>query len=318
MTRVYKQAIITRTKNRPILFERAVKSVTAQTSSDYVHVILNDGGDKAEVERILKDNPGKNRVIIHNKESVGLTKALNQAIRAVHSTYVAILDDDDTWAPERVKETNDYLDKHDDQDAVVVSMDKIIEKIDEDNIVEIQRDRWYPGLQVVSLYDQMLDNYLSNGCTSYRRSLFEELGGYDESLEVAEDWDFGIRTLIRGDVFVMQKVLAYYHHRPEQTGRDGNSVFAEYDTHKKNLVKLRNKYLREDVKKGSLRVGYIMNSMAHSKEQAEKLAKDLDSQTTRIEGHVNAATQPIVDEIKNSKCIVRNFVKRVLRRLRNA
>ena len=46
-------AIITRTKDRPLLLRRAVESVLGQTHADWVHVIVNDGGDPAAVEQVV-------------------------------------------------------------------------------------------------------------------------------------------------------------------------------------------------------------------------------------------------------------------------
>ena len=49
-----KVAVITRTKNRNILLERALKSVHQQTMEDFVHIIYNDSGDEAAVEMLLE------------------------------------------------------------------------------------------------------------------------------------------------------------------------------------------------------------------------------------------------------------------------
>lgn len=292
-------AIITRTKNRPLLLERAVKSVLAQTSKDYIHVILNDGGDKIEVEDILSQYPDLHRKVIHNESSVGLTTALNQGIRAVNSDFIAILDDDDSWLPDRVEKVTKYLEEKPEIKGVAVMMDRVIEEVKGDKINEISRNPWYEGITEVSLFDQLLDNYLTNNCITYRRELYEELGGYDETLEVAEDWDFGIRYLLRYDISFIPEVLALYHHRPEATGDEGNSVFAAMDLHKKKLITLRNRYLRKDIERGLFGVGYIMNNLDHERNLAKAAKVELDEQTVRLEGHVNYATNQMVERIKS-------------------
>jgi hypothetical protein len=45
--------IVTRTKNRPILLERSIRSVLSQTYGNWVHIIVNDGGDRNALETIL-------------------------------------------------------------------------------------------------------------------------------------------------------------------------------------------------------------------------------------------------------------------------
>ena len=309
-------AIITRTKDRPALFERAVQSVVAQTSKDYIHVILNDGGDKKVVEEILGKYPDNNRLVIHNEKSVGLTPALNQAIKATDSDYIGILDDDDTWLPDRVKKVTDYLDAHLNEPGVAVLMDRFIERVENGEIITESVNPWYEGVTEVSLYDQLLDNYLTNNCITYRRTLYDELNGYDETLEVAEDWDFGIRYLLKYDIFFIPEVLAGYHHRPAAKGADGNSVFSGIDAHRRSLVKLRNRYLRQDINNGVFGVGYIMNSLAHERCMVEN-AKDVAiEQVVRLEGHINYTaeqlkqyTDTVVHQAKNP--IIRKVKKKL-------
>ena len=296
-----KMAIITRTKNRQLLLERAIKSVLAQTNKDYVHVIVNDGGDQSSLDALLSKYPDTNRFVIHNDNPLGLTAALNQGIRAVSSDYIAILDDDDSWSTARVEKVIEYLTLHPEEVGVAVYMDRVIERIDNhDKIIEESRNRWHEGVDYISLYDQCLDNYLSNGCFTYRRSLYDELKGYDESLEVAEDWDFGIRCLLKYDIQFLPEVLTFYHHRPAAKGAEGNSVFAGVNDHKRSLIKLRNKYLRQDINDGVYGIGAIMNHMNAERQKSEIAERRAVERVVRIEGHVNHVGERVLSELRES------------------
>lgn len=297
--RTPKIAVITRTKNRSILLRRAIESVEAQTYSDYIHVIVNDGGDKKAIEDLLAEYPTERRKVVHNKKTLGLTRALNMGIQAVSSEYIAMLDDDDSLHKDRLKEAVEYLDKHPNEVGVVNIMDKIIEEVEEDSIKEISRDRWHAEMQAVSLYKQCLDNYLSNGAFTYRRTLYDELNGYDEALPAAEDWDFGVRTLLKYDIEILHTnhALSYYHHRPAQTGDTGNSVFAGVDSHRQALNRLQNKYLREDILAGKLGVGYIMNNLRYERELDTNRDEKSDARVVRLEGHVNFAAEQIINRL---------------------
>ena len=290
-------SIITRTKNRNLLLERAIKSVLAQTSNNYEHIILNNGGNQQEVNNLLAKYPDPKRKIIHNKKSVNISSALNQAIMASSGEYIAILDDDDSWMSERIEKVSEYFDRHNDKDCVAVQMDRIIEDIKGDTIHEIRRDPWYEGVLEVSLYDQLLDNYLSNGCINYRRDLYNELGGYDESLDVIEDWDFAIRLLLRQDVSFIKGTLTNYHQRPDMNGDQGNTVFAGADVHQRNLIKLRNRYLRKDISSGVFGIGYIMNSLNNNRKQVDEITEIINKQSVRIEGHINHTSNEITDKL---------------------
>lgn len=283
-------AIITRTKNRPQFLERAIKSVLSQTYDDFIHVILNDGGDKAEVEQITSRNPDSRRLVIHNKQSVGLARALNQAIQASRSTHISILDDDDAWHQDRLKlgmETTNYRDAL----ATTVPMEIVVEDINEKGeISEVDRmphpESWSGEL---SLFKQAHKNYLSNGAIMYKRSVYDELNGYDEDLLTAEDWDFGIRLLMKCNVeqVISDEALVYYHQRPTVKDTNiGNSVHAGVREQERTTMMLRNNYLRKDFQKGVFGIGYIMN---HSEQELINLV--------RLEGHVNRSNATSEEKI---------------------
>lgn len=286
-----KIAIITRTKNRNLLLRRAIESVKSQTYKDYVHVILNDGGNSEELESLLKETPDMRRVVIHNETSVGLTRALNQAIRAVESEYITILDDDDSWPNERLERVMDFFDKNPNTAAAVVKMDTIIEDIQDGEI--IKHDQYlHPdsGDGEINLFKQCLRNYVSNGIVTYKRSVYEELNGYDEDLVTAEDWDFGLRLLLKYDVDFIQSdaPLFFYHQRPQLVDDNGNSVHADVRNQEISINRLRNKYLRNDLNGGSLGVGYIMNQSVHDA-----------GNVVRLERHINYTAEEVISNINN-------------------
>lgn len=310
-----KIVVVTRTKNRNILLERAIQSVEAQTFADYIHVIVNDGGEKEEVDDLASKYENKRRLVIHNKESIGLTQALNQGIKAVNTDYISILDDDDSLHEDRLKLAVEFLEENKSSHGIVNMMDRIVEEIDNNEVREISRDRWHDGVCEINLYKQCLDNYLSNGAVTYRRSVYDELNGYDETLPAAEDWDFGVRFLLKYDVdfLLTSHALSYYHHRPDQKGDSGNSVFAGIDRHKYALNQLQNKYLRQDITSGKLGVGYIMNNLRYERERDELGLQEDIKLVTRLEGHINlvadevieTTTRKVVDSLPSTKARAR-------------
>lgn len=301
-----KVAIVTRTKNRTFMLERALQSVENQTYDDYVHVILNDGGDKAPVEELVRKYKNDRRVVLHNDQSVGITRALNQAIRAVDSKYIAILDDDDVWAAERLEGSVKHLDATD-MNAVVVKMDIVEEEIEG---TEVKRVAQYlhpqSGEGEISLFKQCRRNYLSNGVVMYTRSIYDALGGYDETLPTAEDWDFGIRLMLKGDVdFIGEgESLVFYHQRPKAMGDKGNSGLAGVRLQEKTINKLRNKYLRDDLGRGSLGVGYLMNSQEQDNDNIVRLEGHINYTADQLRRHTEDLSRrhikkPLVKRVKN-------------------
>jgi glycosyltransferase involved in cell wall biosynthesis len=282
-----KVAIITRTKDRGILLERAILSVHKQTMGDFIHMIVNDGGKRETVDNLLKKHQKliKGRVkVIHNTKSQGRGSASNQGIRATNSVYIAIHDDDDTWHPDFLKKTTNYLDKTKCM-GVWVATDVVVERIDGKSVKQLSKTRWLPQFGDVLLYTLCLDNYLISFL--YNRDVFKTIGYYDESLSTCEDWDFNLRFVEHFDVDFIDSphALAYYHHRPAQKGIYGNSVLAGEDQHNHNRTMLANRYLREEMKNGKLGKGYFMNSLTLQRENRmalEMQIADLRSQIAQI------------------------------------
>lgn len=295
-----KVAVITRTKNRSLFLKRALASAQRQTMQDFVQVVVNDGGDKKAVEQLVAHYPKDKVLLIHNDSSLGHSKALMRGIEAVDSTYIAVLDDDDSWDKDCLKLAVEGLEEKKAK-GIVVTMDRVIEEVKDGKISRISQNRWLPDLECISLYKQCLDNYVSAGCFIYERAVYEEIGGYDNDLTVAEDWDFGIRFLMKYDVEVLKtdKPLVFYHHRPEAKGNEGNSVFAGVDEHTRYLNLLANKYLRQDIKAGKFGIGYIMNSLRYEREQMSRHVEREAQNVVRLEGHMNYVGEEIKKDIQS-------------------
>jgi len=273
-------AVITRTKDRALLLERAILSVHGQTYRDFVHVIINDAGDPVPVNALVEkygDMIGGRVKVIHNKESRGMEAASNKAIKSIDSEFVAIHDDDDTWHPEFLERTVKHL-KETDVMGVVVKTDKVIEEIIDGGhrVKQIKKQPWMPDLKVVNLYRQCIDNQMTPVTFIYRRSVLDEIGYYDESLPVLGDWDFGTRFLQKYDVDFLDPgfALANYHHRKFRQGSAHNNSFGDgTEKHRYWSNKLMNKYLRQELAEGRLGVGYIMNKLRYEQSNMATMLK---------------------------------------------
>jgi hypothetical protein len=80
----------------------------------------------------------------------------------------------------------------------------------------------------------------------FKKSIWERIGGYDESLPVLGDWDFNLRFLIEGNIGVIPRPLVNYHHRDtaNPNGTYANSVIGGIHRHVEYGAVLRNKYAR--------------------------------------------------------------------------
>jgi glycosyltransferase involved in cell wall biosynthesis len=257
--------VVMRTRDRPLLFERALGSVLGQTYSDLELVVVNDGGDAEQVDELVRRHsaPGPARVrVVHHREPLGLRSPPNAPIRESRSRFVAIHDDDDTWDPGFLEQTIGLLATTGAM-GVVATTDRVVERVEDGRIHRVEQSRLHPGLRHLNLYELCFENLATTISFVYRREAYDALGGYDESLGTVADWDFAIRFLTRFDIELLRtpEALAFYHYRPEAAGDDLNSVYGDRHGWAENA--LANRYLRADLESGRLGLGLVMNVLRH-------------------------------------------------------
>jgi glycosyltransferase involved in cell wall biosynthesis len=108
------------TRNRPDLVCRAVRSVLAQTIADVEAVVVVDGPDEATVSALREFNDPRVRCIAL-QQNVGGSEARNIGIREASGVWIALLDDDDEWLPDKIAAQLELAQKLADPQAVIVS-----------------------------------------------------------------------------------------------------------------------------------------------------------------------------------------------------
>ena len=242
-------AVITRTRNRPLFLERALRSVSSQTDHDYVHVIINDGGnldDVCNAVRKLHDEDAKRILIVDNQAPEGREAAVNVGLDAQESKYFAIHDDDDWWEPEFLARTVDYLDSNAEHVAVFTRCDVVREHIQDGILVEDERELLAADLHSATLIDTLVVNANPPIAELIRREVADSVGHWDGSLAVQADWEFTIRLMMAGPVgFIDGDPLAHWSHRLIVGGDSANSVVAEKQRHLDANLEIRDRYLRQ-------------------------------------------------------------------------
>ncbi|BBK43974.1 hypothetical protein STVA_39940 [Allostella vacuolata] len=262
-------AVITRTKDRAVLLRRAIESVLSQGVADWVHVIVNDGGDPAPVDALVagfRDRYAGRLQVIHNPRSLGMEAASNVGLRATDSRYVVIHDDDDSWEPDFLAATVAFLDSQGDgRVAGVITHSVRIDERIAGNQVEIERRQPYNDwVRSITLFRMAGGNMFPPISFLFRRDMLERVGYYREDLPVLGDWEFNLRFLARHDIGVLPRPLALYHHRPSNTDPAyANSIFGAQDKHALYDALIRNELMRQDLDSGRLGLGTLVNLGQH-------------------------------------------------------
>ncbi len=316
-----KVAIITRTKNRPLLLKRAVESVLGQSYDDYIHVIINDGGSQSDVDELIKkyDAKYKKRLkVIHNKTSMGMEAASNKAIASVKSDLIVIHDDDDSWHSSFLERSVSFLSScsgYPNFAGVVCYYEKIWEKVTKTSVKEVSRELNIADFEDFTLWKLCSGNIFPPISFIYKRDAYEKCGMYREELPVLGDWDFNLRFMSQFEIAVIPEVLAYYHHRvAEGDSKYGNTVVQNADLHLYYNRLLRNEYLRKDIESGKNGLGVLMNLALQNKinrEIAFSIA-EASQQALSIGSHASDKISNAISQNDNLQNILKSVLDSVI------
>src|SRR5262249_42733298 len=175
-------SVVIPTYNRAESILRALDSVLAQTYEDFELIIVDDGShdDTAILIRDVGDH--RIRVIIHDTNK-GAAAARNTAIRAASGHYIAFLDSDDFWAPEKLERQLAYMAAH--QGRVRLSCTGFHYRCEETGRVETRLLE-----PVLSRKGLFMGCRCGPGSTLVAEaSLFCEVGLLNERMRRLEDWE---------------------------------------------------------------------------------------------------------------------------------
>lgn len=285
--------IVMRTHDRPALLARALDDLLAQSYRGWGLIILNHRGDREVLDSVLQERAQgfpHDWTVVDTDHPIGRDAIIGLGVVDSDAEFIAVHDDDDTWAPDFLGSTVAWLDQHPDQVAVAVHTDIVQERIDEDGIVELERQSIRPPFGRISLFDLILSAHIPPIGLLYRRSAIEAVGGFDDSLSVLGDWDVMLRLAGNGPIgYLDGETLAFWRQRPLSEGALANSVIGDLDMHRQTDRELRDRALREYVDRngigGLLFVArYVDEHFAASRHDSWSRAREIEEHlSTRID-----------------------------------
>lgn len=296
--------IITRTVNRPQLLERTLKSILAQTCTDWHWVVVDSGKDHT-VESLLQVHASElNGRVTHlrftNPQPGMRGIPINAGIQASRSEFITLLDDDDTWDPGFLQEMIHALD-HKPTASVRGAVCRtccIEESSVHDGLQALRSYEFNPELCHVTLASLAVVNRFCTHAFVYERAALDQVGLYPESYPVLEDWYFNLQFALRYEILVVAKTLTNYHFRPpEVQGQEANSQTAERGDHKFHEARLINEALREDMRSGKPGLGHLLTQGALTRLLMDTL-HDHESRLKTISdktGKIDSRTKEIKD-----------------------
>jgi GalNAc5-diNAcBac-PP-undecaprenol beta-1,3-glucosyltransferase len=182
------------TYRRAALVPRAIRSALAQTLTDIEVIVVDDGSPDDTAASVQAIGDARMRYLRHERNR-GLPAARNTAIRAARGRYVAFLDDDDQWMPDKLERQLSALRHH---KALLCA-----ELMSGPGTV-----RRFPR-DVVYADDLRKGNRFAPSGLIVETELMKQLL-FDETLRVGEDWDAFIRLAQRAPIGYLREPLVIY------------------------------------------------------------------------------------------------------------
>jgi len=191
-------SVIIPTYNRGWIIKEAIDSVLSQDYRDFELIIVDDGSTDNTLEIL---NSYQDDITVLRQNNHGVSAARNRGIMAASGRFVAFLDSDDLWLPQKLSSQVDYFNLN--PDAIICQTEEIwIRKSVRVN--PKKRHKKPRGM----IFEQSLALCLvSPSAVMIRRSLFDEVGFFDEKLPVCEDYDLWLRISCRFPVYLIDTPL---------------------------------------------------------------------------------------------------------------
>jgi glycosyltransferase involved in cell wall biosynthesis len=280
-------AIVTRTKDRPLLLHRALASILCQRYRHWHVYVVNDGGDRQVLETVVNEYllPFEGRVtILHNEASLGMEAASNRALAVAEGEYVVVHDDDDTWHPDFLTDTIAFLNAPANARyvGVVTNCTVVQERIAQGRIVEERTEPWWGNSKHIDFRRLLVINAFPPISFVFRRSIIDRIGSFNDDLPVLGDWEFNLRAMMLGDIGRIERSLACYHYRRQtDDAAFGNTVTSGDESHKRYNVLLRNSIVRLTLQANPELIGLlqpVLHAVAELDRRVEEQVRNLEPQ----------------------------------------
>lgn len=227
-------AIIT-THNRKELLKRAIESVLNQTYN-YLECIVVDDKSNDGTDLLCKEYPIQ-YIYISSDESKGGNYARNKGIKAAKGEYIAFLDDDDYWLPNKIEKQMSLIES---KGCELVYCGRILEivKNNEVSYIDLFPNESFYGDMSKKILQTICCTTTSNILAS-RKALFD-VGLFDEDLKFWQEYELTIRLAQRKPFYFVNELLTVYRVDKSDKNRLTNKYYAWIDAvkyiHKKHQI----------------------------------------------------------------------------------
>ena len=195
---------------------RSIGSVISQTIKPLEIIIVDDGSTDGTGDWVSAKYPSVK--YIYQKNS-GVSSARNNAIQNTKGGWIAFLDSDDEWLPNKLEQQINYIQAH--PEYVLCHTNEIWIRNGR-RVNQMKKHKKFGG----EVFEKCLDICrISPSSALIKKSILDKIGYFDESLKVCEDYDLWLRIAAKYKIlFIDEPLIVKYGGHLDQLSKVNNGI----------------------------------------------------------------------------------------------
>lgn len=189
-------SVIIPTFDRAWALKTAIDSVLAQTYTPIEIIVINDGSTDNTLDILAGYG---NKIQVLDQDNRGVSAARNLGIKHSRGQYIALLDSDDAWEPDKISCQISFFDQH--PEALICQTEEIWIRNGRRVNPKVKHKKPSGMIFEPSLHLCLV----SPSAVMIHKKLFELKGGFDENYPVCEDYDLWLRISSDYPIFLIDK-----------------------------------------------------------------------------------------------------------------
>lgn len=202
-------SVIIPTYNRPQYLARLLNSIKQQTFQEFEVIVVDDHSPNIkEYALVIEQYKKAFKAFRYERiaKSSGAPTARNLGIKLAKFNWVALVDDDDEWLPEKLAKQWQVVENSTDKLGLVYAWSQ---KVDQSGKVCKEKQYSYSGDVTTRL---LMRNFIASPSVLVNKEALININLFDPALPSCQDWDTWLRIALNGYKFaVISEILCIYH-----------------------------------------------------------------------------------------------------------
>ncbi len=270
-------SVIIPTYNSSDFVSKAIDSVLDQSYDDYEIIVVDDGSTD-NTREILEKYKGIIKYVY--QDNGGPAKARNTGIKMAKGSYIAFLDSDDLWLPDKLKKQFDFFNENPQYHLVYTDMAHAING--EIIYKSYLKERNYKHISSGYIYENLLrECFIFTPTVMMKKECIDNIGFFNEKLRISEDHDLWLRIADKYQIGFLDEALTIRNRHESNLTSDRYLYISSgikmmegiYDKNKGN--KVRRKIIDEELGNRYFLLGYYFFDLGQYNKARSSLLKSL-------------------------------------------